>query len=418
MSTFYEKYFNRKITFVLPVGKAILYASAILVCIYWLFAMYWYQRSGLNFVKWHSHLVFLFTFWLIGAFILLRSNFLKYFSAFFIMLFLVELFFVFSGSKKTLYENMYSFYISPYDPQIHTHHHIWDPYKTSHQLTSSEYSFFRPTNSEGFADVEWKSDVHIAPLKKIIALGDSFTEGDGANYDSSYVAGLNHILMPDSIYFVMNGGICGSDPFENYMNLKDRLMVYQPEIVIQTISANDIYTDISIKGGFERFIANDSLQYKPAPYWEPLYALSYTSRFFFEWLGYDSFLVNKDSPHLEKELNYQLKDLFEKYITLCSSKGVKFVLVILPLKSEIDTGKYDFDFTTLVTYLQNKPVTICDLLPYYRTKMINKSGQVDHKAFFWQYDPHHNAKGYNIMANGIYSCLQPLLDTKQSIGNN
>ncbi|MCO5247754.1 MAG: hypothetical protein M9887_02225 [Chitinophagales bacterium] len=42
---------------------------------------------------------------------------------------------------------------------------------------------------------------------------------------------------------VLNAGKRGSDPFFNFKLLEDKLIEYQPDMVIQSFTANDYYYD-------------------------------------------------------------------------------------------------------------------------------------------------------------------------------
>jgi lysophospholipase L1-like esterase len=60
----------------------------------------------------------------------------------------------------------------------------------------------------------------------------------------------------------MNAGICGSDPCYDFMQLKDHLLAYQPDMIIQMISTNDASTDLQLRGGLERFQADGTVKYR------------------------------------------------------------------------------------------------------------------------------------------------------------
>jgi lysophospholipase L1-like esterase len=292
-------------------------------------------------------------------------------------------------------------YVSYFKPQDNTHYHVWTP-NAHHYLTKPEFNFWRPTNSLGFADDEWS--VNKSPNQtRILALGDSFTEGDGAEYDSSYVSILkNRLLKTDTNYYVMNGGICGSDPFNNFIILKDLLLKYQPDIVIQVLASHDLTSDIIHRGGFERFKEDGTQEFKKAPWWEPIYAISYLSRLFFDFMGYDEVLTKKS---LDKttilELNNTLINLFETYSQFCEENGIKLFLFLRPDKGEIEIEKYSFNFNIFEEYvLTNKNIIYHDLLPCY-LNTINKSNSKT-ENYFWKYDGHHNAQGYKMMADCVF----------------
>ena len=379
--------------------------------------IYWSTQVGLSFIKWHTHLMVYVYIGLLEVLLFKlfeRSikgrvkNVFLVFGAVIFSLFITEGILSLCGINKTYPEKASGHYESPYEPFEKDHYHTW-PKGTEHWIRKPEYSYWRPTNSFGFADVEWP--VHKKPNQiRILSLGDSFTEGDGAPYDSSYVAILRHEILSsgDSVY-VMNGGTCGSDPFNNYMNLRDRLLAYQPDIVIQSIGSGDMTTDILLRGGMERFQKDGTVKYMPGPWWEPIYALSYVSRIFFKVEGYNELLrKNTITPDETKRVNESARDLFARYSSLCKEHHVKLVVVIHPEKQEVEHNKYDYDLSPALGYLHSDAqVKIIDLLPSYRAYIEKSKSKIS--DYYWKHDGHHNLKGYKMMAETTLQNIAPLL---------
>lgn len=388
----------------------------LLLC-YTSWELYWYSHVGLAFIKWHTHpMVYVYIGFagslLFKAFGKSPSNRVKNIALVsgttLFSLFVIEVLFSLTGANKTYLEKASGHYQSLYEPFEKDYYHIW-PSGKEHWLTKPEFSYWRPTNSLGFADMEWpvpKKPKHL----RILSLGDSFTEGDGAPYDSSYVAILRRNLSAsgDSVY-VMNGGTCGSDPFNNYMNLKDRLIPYGPDIIIQSLGSGDMNTDILLRGGMERFQKDGTVKYLPAPWWEPIYALNYVSRIFFHAAGYSELLrKNTITPAEIKRVNESVKDLFTRYSTLCREHNIRLFIVLHPEKQEVEHNKYDYDLSPLLSYLaSDTQVTVIDLLPSYRSYIEKSHSNV--AEYYWKYDGHHNSKGYKMMAETTWQNIGPAL---------
>ena len=294
--------------------SAILVFVVLLLAAYVIWEAYWYTQVGWRMVKWHTHVVEYVYVWLAGyvvfklfatpSFSDKAKNWLLVFTSVVAALAVTEIVLQWTGTTKTYMEKASGGYGSPYTPLSKTWYYNWPADKREHRLTKPEYSYWRPTNALGFADAEWSISAK-SKQKRILALGDSFTEGDGAPFDSSYVTLLKQKLAAtgDSVD-LMNAGVCGSDPFENYMNFKNRLQIYKPQLIIQTLTTTDITTDIRLRGGMERFQENGTVQFKAAPWWEPLYAFSYISRLFFKMAGYNELLQKGDMTPAEiKEAN-------------------------------------------------------------------------------------------------------------------
>jgi len=321
-----------------------------------------------------------------------------------IVLLFAEIYFIVSGANKTYLEKVGGNYFSPYTVEHKSHYHKWSTNENEHWLIKPEYKYWRPTNSLGYADNEWKLEEKL-DKKKIICIGDSFTEGDGADFDSSYVAFLKRDFFSasDSVY-IMNAGIIGSDPFFDFIAIRDILINTKPNIIIQTISTQDLLTDIILRGGMERF-ENEQLKYLSAPWWEPIYALSYTSRLFFNALGYNE-LLRKSNPTIN-EINYlnnNIIKLLEEYSNLCKKNNIELILILRPDREEIMEEKYLFDFSKILKELNKNNLTTINLLPCYLEYIKNNKSEIT--DYFWKYDGHHNAKGYKMMANCIYKNLK------------
>ena len=409
----FQHYIYQRVNLKIPVWIFLIFP----LIVYFIWELYWYTRVGLCFIKWHTHLMLYSFIWVIGLLIFniyFRNNFSEkiqnaflVFSSVLFSFFLVELFLVISGTLKTYLEKVNGYYVSHYSPLDKTHYHIWAPNKP-HWITKPEYSYWRPTNSLGLPDIEWPVSKTINE-KRILALGDSFTEGDGASFDSSYVSLLKGKLLETGYHFyVMNGGVCGSDPFDNYINLKNRLLVYQPDVILQVIASNDLTTDIIIRGGMERFQNDGTLKYRPAPWWEPIYAISCLSRVFFKMAGFNELLQKGDlNPADEKMLNEKTADLLRQYASLCKQKGIRLFLFLRPDKYEIEYNKYAYNFSAILSSTIDQDIVVYDLLPAYR-QYISKNDSIVND-YFWKEDGHHNSKGYEMMAQTIYENLLPLL---------
>ena len=376
----------------------------LLLLAYLCWEVYWYVRVGLSFIKWHTHLM-LYVYPGVAIYAMSRGRrggaVLAVISLL-IVLFVVEGLLLISGRYATYVERREGSYVSPYGNPNTRQYNIYPPHQY-HLLHTSEYSYTRVSNALGLSDGEWSVD-QTSGRKRILALGDSFTEGDGAPFDSSYVALLRR-YVGDSIE-VLNAGTCGSDPFNNYMNLHDKLLRYSPNIIIQSLSSGDMNTDILLRGGMER------VQGTHAPWWEPLYAISSVSRVFFRAAGYNDLLRKSEMTTDEKRrVNSSAVDLFEKYDDLCQKKHIQFFVVLHPYRSEVINNKYDYDFCPLLYKLRSDTlIHIIDLLPAYRDHMDHTHS--DARQYYWPKDGHHNSRGYNMMAATTYEAIRPyLIDT-------
>jgi len=358
-------------------------------------------------IKWHTHLMALVYVYLFVELIISRfanqRKIRSYVLPIFIGLFSTETILSLTDWVKTHSEKNYQVYVSPYGKQPDLIRYYWvdDPFSSKH-LKDPEYSFIRHMNSIGYSNVEWMLKKKKDELR-ILCLGDSFTEGDGAHKDSSYVSFLRRKLNTkyQQPITVMNAGKCGSDPFFNYINYRDRLSVFQPDIIVQTISTHDITDDIYLRGGMERFGKDSIVSFTGRPHsnMELLYSISYTSRIFFRWLEYNELLVRPVTPKQSEIIQKSCLRLFKDYYRLVSNNQATLVIVFLPGQQQINDS-YPPYFLDLIRETRRIPLHTIDLLPYYHA--------LAHEPFnfYWVNNAHHNAKGYEMMADGIFESLE------------
>lgn len=409
------KIINKRINFSLPIWLIVI----LILSFYLIWEIYWYNQVGLRVIKWHTHIMFYVYLWFVIAtvsyFIFGRffkktfQHFLLLFSAIIFSLTLVEIFLIISQYKHTYLEKIGSSYSSPYTPEHESHYHTWSTNSIEHWIEKPEYKYWRPTNSFGLGDQEWEIQKEKNEIR-ILSLGDSFTEGDGAPFDSSYPAILRELLSRDSTQkkSVLNAGMLGSDPFFDFKILKDKLGVFAPDIIIQTLSAQDLLTDIIIRGGNERF-SEKILKYKSPPKWEFLYAVNYLSRYYFQSLGYTELLRQKHPSKAEKQqLIIQITELFEEYYQYCAQQEIELIIVLRPDRDELLNQKYNFNFTEIIHFLENKKqLKVIDLLSKYTIYIDQSNTHAD--DYFWVNDGHHNSKGYEMMAKCIFTELKESL---------
>jgi len=375
--------------------------------IYCFWEIYWYSVVGLSCIKWHTHIAFpillfeLYCLCLLIAQTLLKKPYsLHQISVvvfnIFLTVFFLELILVIIPINKTRSELNIGSYSSIYRVNNYNIFHTWGKESNMHHLVTEEFDYIRKTNKLGYCDKEWTKN-NNAKIR-ILCSGDSFTEGDGAPTDSCYPTLLQKLLdetYPNK-YEVMNAGTCGSDPFYNYKSFSALLYKYNPKLILQTISTHDILVDYSIRGGLERF-QSDIVKYTKAPFWEPLYAISYGSRIFFNLFGFNC----EDAPKLKsiQKMHNDFTSLFNQYTKEAHRNQCELAICILPMKHEFVDEKYDIDMSFL-----NGNNTF-DLLSIYKDSLhINKN---NYQNYYWQKDGHHNSKGYAEMAKAML-CIQKL----------
>lgn len=408
-------FFERSIVIQVKTWK--LTTLMILLCFiaYLAWEYYWYLQIDFAFIKWHTHLLSTLVqsvfFILLPYLIIVKLLSKKYskqvltaIAAVIISLFFIELFLIVTGFTKNYIETRSGYYQSPYAQNMGNVYNN-RPKHLHYQLESQEYEFERQSNSLGYPDKEWKLRKDTGQLR-IVAIGDSFTEGDGAAYDSTYPKLLEGIINLEAKNVeVLNAGVSGSDPFFGYKNFNDRVLKYQPDIVLQTVSSDDLLFDTMLRGGLERF-KGDTLSMKRGPWWEWLTATSYVYREFFKTIGFD---INKPGGNnkykLQTEINGLMYELMHSYDSVARKNDVDVYLFIQPLKHEMKDAQYTFDFEDIKALENNLSNTkIVDLMPCF--EVYADSNHESTSAYYWYKDGHHNAKGYQMMAHCIENSIK------------
>jgi lysophospholipase L1-like esterase len=239
---------------------------------------------------------------------------------------------------------------------------------------------------------------------RIVALGDSFTEGVGTSEDTTWVRVLEARLAaryPSRQVVSLNAGISGSDPVFEYQLLKEKLLSMRPDLVVLAMNYSDV-NDMMVRGGRERFQPDGSVRYRNEPAWEPLYAISYITRLFVHnVLGYDNLLAPQAAmaSRVEDALR-TLRATLDDLRQLCDSHGVTLLVVAHPVVAQITGGPDTTAFRGMLRDLEtDQKFRFADLTKdYERDGTITKSNAGE---FYWPIDRHHNERGYRVMGEAI-----------------
>lgn len=334
-----------------------------------------------------------------------RDNYLTLFSSLMLMLILTEIGLRLFAVNMTYFEQRLSTFSFLREEIPNSRNDLCIREKNiNYLLEASEYSFMRMTNSIGISDVETdtaKQDNDFV----IIALGDSFTEGDGAHADSTWMKFLEReIGVHDSInYRYINAGICGADPICMYVMLVENLLVYKPDLVITTYGCD--LSDVMVRKGLERYDENFKNRFSKTSFAEYIYSLSYIYRLIHHGLLGQDFLFLGDTERME--LKAQAIDIFKNsiilYKELALENDFELLCVFYPTKFEIYDEQFEF-WDEIIVYANENNVLSLNLLEYYLdVEMIDDSNV---QEYYWKIDGHHNAKGYEAFGKGVYYALK------------
>ena len=243
---------------------------------------------------------------------------------------------------------------------------------------------------------------------RILALGDSFTFGEGVADNETFVMQLEKILNAEKNttagyrYQTINAGIAGYNTSDEVTYLKNRWLMFEPDIVLLNFYLNDAYDESQFGTFISGVGVSTSLE---------VYKLISNSRFI-QWTikmwkrWRISQCVTKiynsqfsDNPQLSGHDWNASKQAITQAVELTSTRNIRFVLVIFPELYEL-TEDYPFKHIHEHVYQFAKSLGIptLDLLEIF----------LGHDAAsLWVHatDHHPNAYAHKIAAHAIASFL-------------
>ncbi|MDG1943916.1 MAG: SGNH/GDSL hydrolase family protein [Halioglobus sp.] len=274
-----------------------------------------------------------------------------------------------------------------------------------------EFAYGLRTNSLGLRDIEHPLEKSVDEIR-LLAIGDSFTEGQGAPFDDTWLSVLGRNLNRtggEVRYTVISGGVAGSDPFYEYRLLMDTLLAYQPDIVMLALNASDI-NDTILRGGNERFLPGNrvrGISDAPSGVQVWLYEHSHFSRFIlFETVDFTHLLITKsERARRAVDARKKVESLIVELDAQLKERGIKFVLVVMPTSKEAKRNQYDdvTDLQALLDTVNARGVFTIDTKPYLVKKMQENGFTRD--DLYWPKDYHFTPLGYRLAGKAVQQGL-------------
>ena len=252
---------------------------------------------------------------------------------------------------------------------------------------------------------EREMPLHSEPsAQRVFVVGDSFTEGNGADYENSWTRRLGarvQMIHPEAEFYVC--GISGLDPHYAWASIKKQLLAYKPTHIITTVNDSD-FDDQIIRGGYSRFQPDGSVKYRPAPWFLPVYRFSHIVRMLVhEFLDYDYFLIRRNNRETQRaEVADSITQCLHDINKLCIQNEVKFMTVIHPVPHSIC---YESEVVKSEVFALNSHRFDFSVIRMYQPLKQAMTGP-DCTSYHWEQDSHFNAKGYQLFASLLYDKIQ------------
>lgn len=280
--------------------------------------------------------------------------------------------------------------------------------QTIARMRTPEFDVTYRYNKDGLRD-------HDRPLEKpentfrILGLGDSFTEGVGAQYDEMYLTllegGLNQSIGGKT-FDVIKAGVAGYDPKSERKYLEHYGYKYNPDLVLVAYSGTDaqeaargVHYTVSKEG----FLLSDA-GYSLGPWMVELYLKSRVARTLLtKYLHVTRSKYNPSNMTQEQYAAFRAKGwslLFEEYSKMkeiCDRIGAQMVVMYIPFR--INGGDLEIDRQKkLGEWCRANQVPFVDLLPAFQN-------HPDPGSLHYQVDLHCTPLGNRLIAFVLFQFL-------------
>ena len=333
-------------------------------------------------------------------------------------------------------------------------HHSFIPNSRGYS-TSKEWNVAYDINSFGLRDRDYPVE-KASNAFRILALGDSITEGHGVAIEHTFVKALerklNEAFGDDGVtYEFINSGIGGYSPIMEYLFLSKRALLLKPDMVVLFYDFNDLKDDhdYEVTTVFDK----DNLPLRCFPYKRiRAYSFHPIERFLIKYSRYYLYLENRINKKLFKlrhkgirfgdeipasigfkgsdHIVQELWNRNEKYLGLIheilKERKIPFVIVSYPWAVEVSPtewskGRLSLGFEVGKTYDQPQAVDFLRRfsdergIPFINLYYDFKKSDVH--PLYYDTDGHFNANGHALAAEALFPKLFKiiLLSSKRGV---
>ncbi len=266
------------------------------------------------------------------------------------------------------------------------------------------------TNRWGFRDKNYDT-VKSPKVFRILVSGDSFAEGEGTPYDSTWPRTLEKYLNEKGIHAeVIDAGVAGSDILYDYVHYRELLKQLHPDLIIASLNASD-YNDCLVRGGMERFQSDGNTHLKPEPWYMFFYVHSRFVRALFHKIGgfqnTGLFVSYKDYVKSIDTSNTLFTEVFDRYKQEAKNNNAGFVAVIHTIPTEIKFAETDLSKTNtrglnnLAAMLTQKGIKCFNL----SGPLFKQFSPMPMQQLSYPHDLHFTPKAYTYMGRIIADSL-------------
>ena len=193
--------------------------------------------------------------------------------------------------------------------------------------------------------------------------------------------------------------MASSDPFFELLLLKQRLLKYKPDLVVEVVNKSDI-DDVIVYGGNERFVSDGSVQWQKPPWFEPLFGMSYLCRiiafniFNLDWL----FLKPGERAAKTNHSKNLIYNCIMDFKQLSHDHGFELLIVFHPLQEELISESFSLQDLSIKTK-NTLRVNVTNMRAVFNSA--NADGKLNIQDCYWPVDGHFTSKGNQVFADGL-----------------
>ena len=311
----------------------------------------------------------------------------------------IELLLRLSGVFKTSSEKSGMGYVSSYGEVHPTWYNNHKPYDTLvPPATDFHYQFC--TNKLGIRDKDYSEDKPDSVFR-ILITGNSYVEGVGAPYDSTWPRLIEKELLSRNMRVeVIDAGIASNDIMYDYVFYRDKLRSLHANLVIATMNNSD-YIYYAFRGGMERFNKDGTVHYLPIPRYDFLYHYSHLFRAILAiYQPLEGAYLSKNTySAVANRATTDFAQVIKTFSDTVTKDGSGFVLIVYPKSNDIGLSSFfarnsTNNFNNLASLLSKDNISNFNII----TPMKNALGSQRKENFTYQHDWHFKPSGYLIMA--------------------
>ena len=348
-------------------------------------------------------------------------------------------------------EVLREYFMTP-DPVLH--HKFVPGGRGFHKTT--EFNAAYVINSSGLREQEFPR-AKPAGTRRILLLGDSFTEGNGVDAHETFSSRLQRMIDDAGLgtrWQVINAGVGSYSPLLEYLYLKNGGLELQPDLVILNLDLSDVHDDIEYTG-LARFDASgDPIAVAPAPEPEkrlPLALLARVKDFFKAHTRTYNFLRRRIGGYVEASRHQanlsgdvrvdkygMLRDtgpqddrdwkLTYGYLLrirdLLRARGIDFWVTVYPYGLQISgrewaAGRRFWGFEAGRVYSTRPQSLVEAFCREHDIPVVNMTGEFQARSrtvypLYYDGDGHWRPSGHEVAATALYGALHPYLDAREA----